>query len=101
VDELARTHGKEVIRVPPYHCECNPIEFVWGIFKRHVRVRNSLLMADRRASMNTIEQLAAEVFEEMKAEHIQNAFQHCYKLWQQYLARDTSVIRVIESDDEL
>nr|XP_037270371.1 uncharacterized protein LOC119161985 [Rhipicephalus microplus] len=30
IDTLAATHGHEVLRVPPYHCEFNPIELVWS-----------------------------------------------------------------------
>jgi transposase len=31
VDELARQHGHEVVRTPPYHPELQPIETCWGI----------------------------------------------------------------------
>ena len=97
---MARAQGKQVLRIPPYHCELNPIEFVWGFFKSNVRVKNSMLMANRRASMNTIEQFATGVFNEMKPEHIQNAFNHCHKLWRQYLDRGTPVIRTTPSEDD-
>jgi len=30
VDELARSHGHYVLRLPPYHCELNPIELIWA-----------------------------------------------------------------------
>ncbi|XP_052124354.1 uncharacterized protein LOC113215480 [Frankliniella occidentalis] len=30
IDELANSHGHTVLRLPPYHCELNPIELVWG-----------------------------------------------------------------------
>lgn len=36
VDEIARSHGHEVIRTPPYHPELQPIETCWGIVKNHV-----------------------------------------------------------------
>ena len=26
VDDLIRDHGHEVLRLPPYHCDLNPIE---------------------------------------------------------------------------
>jgi transposase len=39
IDEIARSHGHEVIRTPPYHPELQPIEICWGIVKNHV-VRN-------------------------------------------------------------
>ena len=30
VDEMAREAGHDVLRLPPYHCEFNPIELVWS-----------------------------------------------------------------------
>jgi transposase len=33
VDELAVQEGKTVLRLPPYHCELNPIELIWAQIK--------------------------------------------------------------------
>ncbi|KAH6938594.1 hypothetical protein HPB50_010944 [Hyalomma asiaticum] len=30
IDTLASAAGHEVVRLPPYHCELNPIELVWS-----------------------------------------------------------------------
>ena len=30
VDESLKRKGHEVLRLPPYHCEFNPIELIWG-----------------------------------------------------------------------
>ena len=30
VDEMAKAAGHEVVRLPPYHCELNPIELAWS-----------------------------------------------------------------------
>ena len=35
VVRLAQECGHAVVFTPPYHCEYNPIELVWGIAKRH------------------------------------------------------------------
>ena len=40
IDEMAREAGHEVLRTPPYHCELNPIELVWGSGKGHVAMNN-------------------------------------------------------------
>ena len=40
VDEMAKAHGSEVIRLPPYHCHFNPIEMAWGFMKEWVAKRN-------------------------------------------------------------
>jgi len=36
IDVIARQHGHEVIRTPPYHPELQPIEMCWGILKNEV-----------------------------------------------------------------
>ncbi len=36
IDEIARKHGHEVIRTPPYHPELQPIETCWGVVKNHI-----------------------------------------------------------------
>lgn len=33
VEEIAHGHGIEILRLPPYHCQLNPIEHVWGWLK--------------------------------------------------------------------
>ncbi|CAH2102996.1 unnamed protein product [Euphydryas editha] len=36
VDELLKSHGHEVLRLPPYHCDLNPMEYVWNLIKKRV-----------------------------------------------------------------
>lgn len=36
IDEIAKQHGHEVIRTPPYHPELQPIEICWGVLKNEV-----------------------------------------------------------------
>lgn len=40
VDELLKQHGHELLRLPPYHCDLNPIEKIWSIAKRRVAEKN-------------------------------------------------------------
>ena len=35
VDEMAKAAGHEVVRLPPYHCELNPIELAWSQVKKN------------------------------------------------------------------
>jgi transposase len=35
VDHLVLQYGHVVLRLPPYHCQLNPIEMVWGIAKNY------------------------------------------------------------------
>jgi transposase len=35
IENLALQYGHVVLTVPPYHCQFNPIEIVWGIAKNY------------------------------------------------------------------
>jgi len=39
-DEMAKAKGAQIVRLPPYHCEFNPIELVWARAKAGVAKRN-------------------------------------------------------------
>lgn len=41
LDGLAAEEGHQVVRLPPYHCELNPIELIWSQLKGFVRSRNT------------------------------------------------------------
>ncbi|MDR4505470.1 MAG: hypothetical protein MRK01_11890 [Candidatus Scalindua sp.] len=36
INEIARKHGYEVMRTPPYHPELQPKETCWGVVKNHI-----------------------------------------------------------------
>ena len=36
VDEFLKRKGHEILRLPPYHCEFNPIELIWGDLKGYI-----------------------------------------------------------------
>ncbi|XP_054260027.1 uncharacterized protein LOC128984711 [Macrosteles quadrilineatus] len=40
IDSKAAELGFKVIRLPPYHCQYNAIEMVWGYIKKYVKDRN-------------------------------------------------------------
>jgi transposase len=40
IDDIIRQHGHEILRLPPYHPDFNPIELIWSQLKSIVRVRN-------------------------------------------------------------
>ena len=40
-DAFLRGKGHDVLRLPPYHCEFNPIEMVWGDVKGYVGQENN------------------------------------------------------------
>ncbi len=36
IDEMAKAHGHEILRTPPYHPELQPIEICWGVLKNEI-----------------------------------------------------------------
>ena len=41
IDRMAREHGHTVVRLPPYHCDLNPIELIWANVKNYVARHNT------------------------------------------------------------
>lgn len=41
IEQMAKQHGHEILRLPPYHCTFNPIELIWGQLKAGVRRNNT------------------------------------------------------------
>uniref|UniRef100_A0A6P7GD80 Uncharacterized protein LOC114340802 n=1 Tax=Diabrotica virgifera virgifera TaxID=50390 RepID=A0A6P7GD80_DIAVI len=35
VDQVIESYGYQVLRLPPYYCQFNPIEYIWGIAKQY------------------------------------------------------------------
>ena len=40
IDQVTGEAGHTVLRVPPYHCDLNPIEIIWAQLKHHVAAYN-------------------------------------------------------------
>lgn len=52
-DEMAREKNITVLRLPPYHCELNPIELVWAQIKSEVARKNKTFkLADVKILLN-------------------------------------------------
>lgn len=46
VDNMAKDAGHTVLRLPPYHCELNPIELAWSMVKGYVKQHNTSYKID-------------------------------------------------------
>ena len=51
VDKIIRDAGHEVLRTPPYHCQLQPIELIWGLLKQHVSNNNTEFTLDHIKSL--------------------------------------------------
>ena len=54
IDNIAKKHGHEVIRLPPYHCDLNAIELIWADEKNYVAREN------REMTLKSVEALFRE-----------------------------------------
>ncbi|XP_025407521.1 uncharacterized protein LOC112681484 [Sipha flava] len=74
LDELALKMGHEVVRLPPYHCQYNPIEIIWAQVKGQVASKNTTFkMAD-------VEKLMHEAIDSVKKENWVNCVRHAERI---------------------
>jgi len=79
IDEMVKTHNKDVLRLPPYHCELNPIELVWSSVKNYVRKNNTTF------KLQDVKRLLIEGVQRVDSEMWKNFIKHVVdeedKLW--------------------
>ena len=79
IDEILGNHGHVVARLPPYHCDLNPIEMIWGIAKKNV--------AEHNVSSTNIKSLTEQAFQKISTEQWYNCCQHVIKIEKEYYDR--------------
>ena len=89
LDGLAAEEGHQVVRLPAYHCDLNPIELIWSQLKGFVRSRNTT------GRMDDIERLLQEGFQAVTPEDWARCCRHVIDLEQRYW-EDDGVIEQIE-----
>ena len=64
VDKEIVSKGHTVLRLPPYHCDLNPIENVWGIAKGKVADNNTTFNIDdvRHLMIDALAEISESVF---------------------------------------
>ncbi|KAE9525810.1 hypothetical protein AGLY_014036 [Aphis glycines] len=79
IDEMVLQQNKTVLRLPPYHCELNPIELVWSVVKRHVKANNKTFkLPDVK---NLLVEGIAKVDAEMWKNFVKHTIEEKNKLW--------------------
>ncbi|PSN33422.1 hypothetical protein C0J52_22593, partial [Blattella germanica] len=76
IDSLFHKHGHETIRLPPYHCDLNAIEYIWNITKTQVAQRN-------------VTQSAAQI-DSIMTQVVQNVTE---KDWKKVIAKVKTIIK--------
>lgn len=69
-DQELMRHGHKAVRLPPYHCDLNAIEFMWSLMKRRVAEKNV------GQENKNIVKLTEEAFASITAEDWQKQCQH-------------------------
>ncbi|KAE9544251.1 hypothetical protein AGLY_001430 [Aphis glycines] len=70
VDNMAKDAGHNILRLPPYHCELNPIELAWAMVKGYVKQHNTTYKID------DVKLLLNTAIERVTSENWQNFLQH-------------------------
>jgi len=74
LDGIALQMGHSVVRLPPYHCQYNPIELIWAQIKNKVAELNTTFkIAD-------VEKLVNEVIDSVTVEDWKRCVKHCEEL---------------------
>lgn len=90
IDTLAAAHSHEVLRLPPYHCEFNPIELVWSKVKGYVASKNKLF------TLQEVERLLPEALASVTQEDWRNCCAHVERVEDEAWERDIIVDSEIE-----
>ena len=103
IDEIAKAAGHEVVRLPPYHCELNPIEMAWAQVKGHIRVHNTkfTLTHVKELTFDGFAHVGSEEWEKL-VQHVQNKVED--KFWEDDALQESYIeefiIQVVGDSDE-
>lgn len=81
-DNVLNEHGHQVLRLPPYHPEFNPIEKIWALVKNWVAAHNTTFKLD------DVEKLARHKFEAISQEDWLKICRHSKKCEKEWMDKD-------------
>lgn len=90
IDEIAESRGHKVVRIPPYHCQFNPIELIWAQVKNEVARENSGFR------LSTVKDTTMSAIKHVTSENWLNAIKHVEKIIQEYWDKDPIIESTIE-----
>ena len=102
-DEVGNVHGHKICRLPPYHCELNPIELIWAKIKTEVKKENS----NEQQTVKRVEELTRNAVGNVNENDWQRCIEHTMKIEDTYRQNDIArehlieelIIRLDGSDD--
>lgn len=87
---MALSRGITVLRLPPYHCELNPIELIWAQVKGYVAREN------RTFKLVDVQRYLQEAIQNVSAEDWKKCIQHVLKEEQKMWDVDNRIEHNIE-----
>ena len=93
IDELAKSANKTVLRLPPYHCELNPIELAWASVKNYVRMNN------RTFKINDVKKLLEEGVERVTPDMWKNLLGHIIKVEEKFWQVDFTSNELLDAEE--
>ena len=93
METVAKEHGHEILRLPPYHCKLNPIELAWAAEKNYVAGEN------KDMSLDSVEKLFRKKREELPEDFWRKCVEHVKKIeenhWESDRIQDNKVEQLI------
>ena len=82
LEKIAYKYGHEIVRLPPYHCQLNPIELIWGIEKNYVASEN------KEHKLSEVEDLFRKKREEIDQETCKKCIKHVKRIEEEFYKSD-------------
>lgn len=91
MDKIMKEHGHDILRLPPYSPEFNPIENIWGIVKNWVATNNTTF------KLNDVEMLARRRFEDISTEVWANICRKVKETEKNFIQKEYNIDEATES----
>ena len=79
METVAKEYGHEILRLPPYHCELNPIELARAAEKNYVAGEN------KDMSLDSVEKLLRKKKEKLPEDFWRKCVEHVKKIEEKLL----------------
>ena len=90
IDKIAEEAGHRVVRLPPYHCQYNPIELIWAQVKSYIAKMNTFKMASLKV-------LVEEALRVITPHNWMEAVRHAERIQQEDTTQDIAAENFVES----
>lgn len=93
IDEILKSSGHSVLRLPPYMCDLNPIELGWAQIKKYIRERNTT----GELSLKRLLELTKEAVNAVSRSHWAGFLKHTQTVEEEYWTKDGIMEDAVDS----